>query len=175
MIVSVAHTNFVQRFYKSVKLYFFTLDLITTPGNVCTDLTHGTLSSSRRTQGIFQDHWQFNIFKRRHRWDEVKGLKDETAISVTAPLIHLRFGSTYSFERRKLAKTSSFVFGWIHVSQIANWPLVGLSIVPTMFNKDVFPPPDVPKMTTNSPRRNCNDTPLHLHERYCYCEENYLP
>jgi hypothetical protein len=41
---------------------------------------------------------------------------------------------------------------------------VGLSIVPMMFSMVVFPPPEVPKIHTNSPRFTVRDTPLQKKE-----------
>ena len=39
-------------------------------------------------------------------------------------------------------------------------PLDGLSIVPMMFSRDDLPPPEVPRIQTNSPCFMVADTPL---------------
>ena len=69
--------------------------------------------------------------------------------------------------------SESFVLDVIHKGTLAikekghsrvphnrNSPLVGLSIVPNILSIVVLPPPDVPKITTNSPRFIVKLTPL---------------
>mmetsp|Transcript_21754 Transcript_21754/g.54708 ORF Transcript_21754/g.54708 Transcript_21754/m.54708 type:complete len:269 (+) Transcript_21754:645-1451(+) len=61
--------------------------------------------------------------------------------------------------RRRRANSSSVVWFVIRTPFSHISPLVGLSIVPMTLRRDVFPPPDVPKMQTNSPFRTDSDTP----------------
>lgn len=63
------------------------------------------------------------------------------------------------FRRRSWANSSSVVLDVMRFLQMVISPLVGLSIVPMMLSIDVLPPPLLPRITTNSPRRIRTSTP----------------
>lgn len=125
--------------------------------------TFRTLCTLRRSEFSRENHRHLDVLLRRQRREKIERLKHK-AHFLESDFCQQRVARSicYSCRIARQRFTAQHAHNRTHVlwPQRNISPLVGLSIVPIRLSIVVLPPPDVPKITTNSPCLIVKLTPL---------------